>query len=121
MKKWPHKCTGWKPSESDPSFCANCGNIASGHKGPTPGAPRQFRLAVPARPTPDDVLLKDLTEKFLAWKLPPSVCADGCVTDPKYPHARIGTNLLNYPEARQLMQEVVIPVLVNHGIWPPSF
>lgn len=49
-KKWPHKCSGWKASESDPSFCANCGNIASGHKGPTPGAPRSFMLRMPLKP-----------------------------------------------------------------------
>lgn len=50
MKKWPHKCAGWKASEEDPSFCASCGNIASAHKGPTPGAPRQFRMTVPVKP-----------------------------------------------------------------------
>lgn len=49
MKKWPHKCSGWKASDEDPSFCANCGNIASGHKEPTPGAPRSFRLSVPVK------------------------------------------------------------------------
>lgn len=51
MRKWPHKCTGWKASEEDPSFCANCHNIASAHKGPTPGAPRSFMLRVPLKPT----------------------------------------------------------------------
>jgi hypothetical protein len=40
MKSWA--CKNFKASDSDPAFCANCGDLASMHKGPTPGAPRQF-------------------------------------------------------------------------------
>jgi hypothetical protein len=36
-------CSNFKVSEDDPSFCINCGDFASMHKGPTPGAIRTFR------------------------------------------------------------------------------
>ena len=42
--KFGWACDNFKVSEDDPAFCANCGDFASMHKGPTPGAPRQFRL-----------------------------------------------------------------------------
>lgn len=40
-KSWA--CDNFKVSEDDPNFCANCGDFASMHKGPTPGAIRTFR------------------------------------------------------------------------------
>jgi hypothetical protein len=58
-------------------------------------------------------ITKRLAETFLRWPLPPSVCADHCTT---YPVAsdnpalqRVGTNLLSYNEAEQMMREVVEP------------
>ncbi len=52
MKKWRSwACGNFKVSEEDPSFCANCGDFASMHKGPTPGAVRSFRLHLQTNPT----------------------------------------------------------------------
>ena len=45
-----------------------------------------------------------LVQRFLAWPLPKSVCADLCATNPNYPHPRSGTNLLTAVEARQLFE-----------------
>ena len=42
--KYDWACDNFKASEEDPTFCANCGDFASMHKGPTPGAPRSFCL-----------------------------------------------------------------------------
>ena len=47
-----------------------------------------------------------LVDRFLSWKLPPSVRPDECVLDQKYPH-RTGTNLLTADEAMQMLQHVV--------------
>lgn len=69
--------------------------------------------------TPDEPLAHELAEKFLRWPLPHSVCADRCATSQG--PGRIGTNLLSYIEARQMMQEVVIQTLHEHGLLPPSF
>lgn len=62
----------------------------------------------------DDIADK-LAEKFISWPLPTSVCSDLIVTMPGEKH-RIGTNLLTYFEARQMMQEVVLPTLREMGI-----
>lgn len=48
--------------------------------------------------------LSALVDKFLAWKLPQSVCSDTCVTDSKYKYPRSGTNLLSATEARQMIE-----------------
>jgi hypothetical protein len=47
--------------------------------------------------------LNALVDRFLAWPLPESVCADLCATEQGYPH-RIGTNLLSAEEARQMLE-----------------
>lgn len=105
-KRWA--CKDFKASE-DPSFCANCGDFASSHKGPTPGAPRSFRLSVPLKADPLDKLCDGLAEKFLRWPLPDSVCADACASTQG--PGRVGTNLLSYVEARQMMRDIVLPEL----------
>lgn len=51
--------------------------------------------------------IDELVNRFLAWKLPQSVCADLCATDNKYPHSRSGTNLLTATEARQMLEHVL--------------
>lgn len=51
-----------------------------------------------------------LAEAFLRWPLPDSVCADLCAT--RQGAGRVGTNLLSFPEAKQMMEEVVLPM------WP---
>jgi hypothetical protein len=112
MKTWA--CDNFKTS-NDPYFCANCGDFASMHNGPTPGAPRCFRRAGPVMPEASDKLVDELTEKFLQWPLPASVCSDLIVTLPGEKH-RVGTNLLSYDEARQMMEEVVITTLRQKGI-----
>lgn len=57
-----------------------------------------------------DSLAHELAESFLRWPLPEGVCADLCAT--KQGPGRIGTNLLSYIEAKKMMHEVVIPMLV---------
>jgi hypothetical protein len=52
-----------------------------------------------------DQLIHELTEAFLRWPLPESVCADLCAT--KQGPGRIGTNLLSYTEARAMLDAVV--------------
>lgn len=49
-----------------------------------------------------------MVDRFLSWRLPASVCADGCATNPNYPHPRSGTNLLNADEARQMLEHVMV-------------
>lgn len=112
MKTWA--CDNFKAS-NDPSFCANCGDFASMHNGPTPGAPRCFRRAVPVKPDASDKLLDELAEKFLKWRLPASVCSNLIATLPSEKH-RVGSNLLGRNEARQMMEEVVIATLREKGI-----
>jgi len=55
-----------------------------------------------------------IAEEFLRWKLPESVCADLCAT--KQGPDRIGTNLLSFTEARQMVREVVIPTMIQHWV-----
>lgn len=55
-------------------------------------------------------LIQRLVDKFLSWPLPESVCSDLCVTKPGLPN-RIGTNLLNAEETRQMLEHVVGPEL----------
>lgn len=45
-----------------------------------------------------------LVQRFLAWPLPRSVCADRCASRPDYPHPRYGTSLLSADEARQMVE-----------------
>lgn len=54
---------------------------------------------------------KVLADAFLRWPLPESVCADLCAT--KQQAGRIGTNLLSFVEAEQMMREVVLPLLAH--------
>jgi len=47
--------------------------------------------------------IDQLVDKFLAWPLPESVCADLCAT--RYDgHHRCGTNLLTATEAKQMLE-----------------
>lgn len=57
-----------------------------------------------------DTLAHKLAEAFLRWPLPESVCADLVATMHGEKH-RVGTNLLSYIEAKQMMQDIVLPVL----------
>jgi hypothetical protein len=50
--------------------------------------------------------LKALVDRFLAWKLPETLAADPCVTQPNTLH-RTGTSLLTAPEARQMLEHVL--------------
>ena len=50
-----------------------------------------------------------LAEAFLRWPLPDTVCADLCAT--KQGEGRIGTNLLSFIEAKQMMTDIVLPAL----------
>lgn len=63
--------------------------------------------------TNTDDLVKKLTDAFLCWRLPKSVCADGCTTRTDWPHDRYGTNLLTAPEAEQMIREVVLPLIAK--------
>jgi hypothetical protein len=47
-----------------------------------------------------------LVNRFLAWPLPASVCADPCASMRDYPN-RTGTNLLTADEAGQMIQHVL--------------
>lgn len=58
------------------------------------------------------VAIAEMINAFLKWKLPESVCSDLCVT--RQGKGRIGTNLLSLPEAMQMIQEVVCPVIAHH-------
>lgn len=53
--------------------------------------------------------INKLVDRFLAWPLPATVCADLCATRPDYPHQRVGTNLLTADEARQMLEHVLAP------------
>lgn len=50
--------------------------------------------------------IKALVDRFLAWKLPYSVCADPCAT--KQQDGRTGTNLLSAAEARQMIEHLLV-------------
>ncbi len=69
------------------------------------------RETVPARLTDGAALVEAMTNAFLRWPLPKSVRSDLCVTMPDYPNERPGTCLLTYPEAKQMIQDVVLPLL----------
>ena len=50
------------------------------------------------------IIIDDLVNKFLAWKLPKTVCSDLCVIYNNYPYLRSGTNLLTADEAKQMLE-----------------
>lgn len=52
-----------------------------------------------------ELAVKELVDKFLAWPLPASACADLCATKQGYPH-RSGTTLLNANEAKQMVEHL---------------
>lgn len=52
-----------------------------------------------------DEAIAELTNRFLAWPLPDSVCSDLCVTRQGDRH-RTGTNLLTADEAKQMFKHV---------------
>ena len=58
-----------------------------------------------------DEELKRMTDRFLCWPMPKTVCSDGCVTTKDYPYQRVGTNLLTADEARQMLEYVALPLL----------
>lgn len=60
-----------------------------------------------------DADIKNMAEAFLRWPLPDSVRADDCAC--RQGSGRIGTNLLSYPEAVQMIKEVVAPNLPHDG------
>lgn len=63
-----------------------------------------------------DVVAGELAEAFLRWNLPKTVCADYCTTYPVASDSpalqRVGTNLLSYTEAKQMMRDLVVPKLM---------
>lgn len=52
-------------------------------------------------------MINELASRFAATPLPDGVAADLCATDPVYPHARYGTNLLTVDQARQMLTHVL--------------
>jgi hypothetical protein len=58
--------------------------------------------------TPEQII-NEMTEAFLRWPLPESVCADLCTT--KQQPGRVGTNLLTFTEAHQMFTTVCGPTL----------
>lgn len=50
---------------------------------------------------------KLLTQRFLSWNLPKSVCSDLCVTNRDYQFPRSGTNLLTGDEAEAMLRHVL--------------
>lgn len=70
------------------------------------------RETVPVgRVQPPEDLLEEMTNKFLRWPLPESVCADLCAI--KQGPGRVGTSLLSYVEALAMMNDVVKPVITR--------
>jgi len=51
--------------------------------------------------------IEDMTNAFLQWPLPESVCADLCAT--KQAKGRVGTNLLSFTEARAMFETIAGP------------
>jgi hypothetical protein len=51
--------------------------------------------------------IKALANRFLAWRLPQTVCADLCATNNAYQFPRSGTNLLNAEEAEAMFRHVL--------------
>ena len=60
--------------------------------------------------------LKEMVDRFLAWPLPYSVCADGCAT--RQQAGRIGTNLLTADEAMTMLKHVLEPALKSEWLTP---
>ena len=62
-----------------------------------------------------------IVNRFLAWPLPDSVCSDPCASMPGY-KGRIGTNLLNSIETRQMLTYVLQPILdvLNDALYSES-
>jgi hypothetical protein len=58
-------------------------------------------------------MLDAMVDRFLAWPLPQSVCADLCATDSSYKFPRSGTNLLNVYEATSMLEHVTAPMLAE--------
>ncbi|MFY7837855.1 MAG: hypothetical protein ACOVQ0_16395 [Novosphingobium sp.] len=50
---------------------------------------------------------KKIAERFCATRLPQTVCADTCASDPAYKYHRSGTNLLTVAEAEKVMADVL--------------
>lgn len=63
-------------------------------------------------PTPRaDAAIDELANAFLRWHLPESVRSDLCAT--MQGPGRVGTNLLSFIEARQMMRDIVGPALTQ--------
>lgn len=60
-------------------------------------------------------LLDELVDRFLAWPLPDSVCADKCACIQNYPH-RSGTTLLSATEARQMIEHLMDHVSISKAL-----
>lgn len=69
-------------------------------------------------------ILDIMVDRFLAWPLPDSVCADSVATQPGHRN-RTGTNLLTADEARQMLDhvtrasEVYRAAAICPEAWPP--
>lgn len=61
-----------------------------------------------------DEIINEFANEFIKWKLPDSVCADGCASMRGYLH-RSGTNLLTFDEAKQLAEEIVVPIIAKYN------
>lgn len=66
----------------------------------------------------NETIIEELAERFIRWPVPRSVCCDLCAT--KQQDGRIGTNLLSFEEAKQMMREVVAPLLSGQAEHKPA-
>ena len=70
----------------------------------------------PPTPTESDdkaKLADKIADAFIQWKLPESVCADPCAT--KQGPGRYGTNLLSWVEAKQMAEQIILPLLETYA------
>ncbi len=66
------------------------------------------RSAVRAEPVKGTVT-DEMVDRFLGWPLPASVCSDMCATVRNYEYSRSGTNLMNFHEAKAMLEYVLAP------------
>jgi len=51
--------------------------------------------------------IKQLVDRFLAWSVPPSECADPCASMPNYQYPRSGTCFFSADGARQMIEHLL--------------
>lgn len=71
---------------------------------------------MPAQNEGENELAEKIAEAFIRWPLPESVCADPCAT--RQGPGRFGTNLLSWIEAKQMAEQVILPLLKDEKCQP---